>query len=75
MIWLKSRLALVLGALTAFLALLGAVYGKGRKDANTTRDTKDMRAHHDTRKRIDKVVRDTRSDDDLRKWLHERSKR
>jgi hypothetical protein len=74
MIWLKTRLALALSALTGFLVLLGVVYGKGRKDANETRDRRETRDKNETRQRIDQVVRDNDSADS-RDWLRERGKR
>ncbi len=72
MIWLRTHLyAILLGAKALLLAL---VYAKGRKDANETRDTQDMRANHETRKRIDQVVRD-HDGADARDFLRDRGKR
>jgi hypothetical protein len=72
MIWLRTHLyAILLGAKALLLAL---AYAKGRSDANEKRDTQDMRADHETRKRIDQVVRDHDSADS-REWLRERGKR
>jgi V8-like Glu-specific endopeptidase len=72
MIWLRTHLyAILLGAKAVLLAL---AYAKGRKDAKAARDTQDMRADHDTRKRIDKVTRGS-SDDADRDFLRDRGKR
>ena len=53
MTWLKARLVAALTALTAILAVLGAVYGKGRSDARKTRAAADDREYRDERKRQD----------------------
>jgi V8-like Glu-specific endopeptidase len=72
MIWLRTHLyAILLGAKALLLAL---AYAKGRKDAKATRETQDMRADHDTRKRIDKVTRGSSADAD-RDFLRDRGKR
>jgi V8-like Glu-specific endopeptidase len=72
MIWLRTHLyAILLGAKALLLAL---AYAKGRKDANETRETQDMRADHDTRKRIDKVTRGSSADAD-RDFLRDRGQR
>lgn len=70
--WLRSRLyVILLGAKGVLLAL---VYAKGRSDANTKREARDMRDYHETRKRMDQVVRDHDSADSS-EWLRERGKR
>jgi len=72
MIWLRKHLyAILLGAKAVLVAL---AYAKGRSDANEKRDTQDMRTDHDTRKRIDQVVRDN-DGADARDFLRERGKR
>ena len=53
MIWLKARMWAVLTALTALLAVLGAVYGKGRSDARKTRAADDAKDYINERKRQD----------------------
>ena len=53
MTWLKARIVAALTALTALLAVLGAVYGKGRSDARKTRAAADDREYRDERKRQD----------------------
>ena len=53
MTWLKARIAAALTALTALLAVLGAVYGKGRSDARKTRAAADDREYRNERKRQD----------------------
>ena len=53
MTWLKTRIVAVLTALTALLAVLGAVYGKGRSDARKTRAADDDREYRNERKRQD----------------------
>lgn len=72
MIWLRKHLYVILLAVKAFL--LGAAYVKGRSDANKKRDAEGMRADHETRKRIDQVVRDN-DDIDARDFLRDRGKR
>ncbi len=72
MIWLRTHLyAILVGAKAVLLAL---AYTKGRKDAKAKRDTQDMRANHETRKRIDQVVRD-HDGADARDFLRDRGKR
>ena len=56
MTWLKARIVAVLTALTAILAVLGAVYGKGRSDARKTRAAADDREYRDERKKIDAEI-------------------
>ena len=56
MMWLKARLWAILSAITAILAVLGAVYGKGRSDANRTRQARDDRAHIKERGKIDDEI-------------------
>ena len=56
MTWLKARLWAILSAITAILAVLGAVYGKGRSDANRTRQARDDRAHIKERSKIDDEI-------------------
>jgi hypothetical protein len=53
MTWLKARMWAVLSALTAILAVLGAVYGKGRSDARKTRAADDAEDYINERKRQD----------------------
>ena len=53
MTWLKTRLFAALTALTAILAVLGAVYGKGRSDARKTRAADDAEDYINERKRQD----------------------
>ena len=53
MTWLKARIVAVLTALTAILAVLGAVYGKGRSDARKTRAADDAEDYINERKRQD----------------------
>lgn len=72
MIWLRKHLYAILAA--AKVVLLALAYTKGRKDANDRRDAKNERAAHDTRKRIDQVVRDNDSAD-AADFLRERGKR
>ena len=72
MIWLRKHLYAIL--LAAKALLLGAAYVKGRSDANKKRDAEDMRADHETRKRIDQVVRDY-DGADARDFLRDRGKR
>ena len=72
MIWLRTKLyAILLAVGGAFAALL---YWKGRKDSTESRNTQDLENYHDTRERIDQVVRDADADD-ARKWLSERSRK
>ena len=72
MIWLRTHLyAILLGAKALLLAL---AYAKGRTDAAKKQDTQGMRADHETRKRIDQVVRDHDSADS-REWLRERGRK
>jgi len=72
MIWLRTHLyAILVGAKAVLLAL---AYTKGRKDAKAKRDTQDMRANHDTRKRIDQVARDG-DVDAQREWLSQRGRK
>lgn len=56
MTWLKTRLFAALSALTAILAVLGAVYGKGRADQRKTREKRDAQDYIDERKKIDSEV-------------------
>ena len=70
--WIKRRIYLILA--TAKAMLLAWVYFKGRQNANTKREARDMRDYHETRKRIDQVVRDSDSADSA-EWLRERGKR
>ena len=56
MMWLKARLWAILSAITAILAVLGAVYGKGRSDANRTRQARDDKAHIKERSKIDDEI-------------------
>lgn len=72
MTWLRGKFYAIV--LSAKALLLAFVYLKGRKDANATRTAKDMRDYHDTRKRIDQVVRD-HDQSDAADWLRERGKR
>ena len=53
MTWLKARIVAALTALTALLAVLGAVYGKGRSDARKTRAADDAEDYINERKRQD----------------------
>ena len=68
---LLSRAWGYIAALGAALALLAAMYAKGRKDASTGRKIKDLENAQKTRARMDGV--DTRGDD--ADWLSKRSKR
>ena len=72
MIWLRTNLYAIL--LAAKAVLLTLVYAKGRSDATAKRNTEDMEDYHDTRKRIDQVVRD-HDQSDSAEWLRERGKR
>jgi hypothetical protein len=72
MIWLRKNLYAIL--LAAKALLLALTYAKGRRDATAKRDTQDLEDYHDTRKRIDQVVRDHDGADSA-EWLHERGKR
>jgi hypothetical protein len=56
MIWLKARMWAVLSALTAILAVLGAVYGKGRSDARKSAQVKQQRDYINERKKIDAEI-------------------
>ena len=56
MMWFKARLWAVLSALTAILAVLGAVYGKGRSDARKTRAAADDREYRNERQKIDAEI-------------------
>ena len=56
MTWLKARIVAALTALTALLAVLGAVYGKGRSDARKTRAAADDREYRDERQKIDAEI-------------------
>ena len=56
MTWLKARFVTALAVLTAVLTVLGAVYGKGRKDANTATSKKNLEDYADERKRIDAEI-------------------
>jgi hypothetical protein len=56
MTWLKARFATALAVLTAVLTVLGAVYGKGRKDANLATSKKNLEDYADERKRIDTEI-------------------
>ena len=71
MSWLRANLYAIL--LAAKAVLLTLAYAKGRGDATAKRNTEDMENYHDTRKRIDQVVRD--SDGSDVDWLRERGKR
>ena len=72
MIWLRTHLyAILLGAKTILLAL---AYAKGRSDAAAKRDTQDLEDYHDTRARMDQVVRDY-DQSDARDFLRERGER
>ena len=71
MIWLRKNLYAIL--LTAKAVLLTLAYAKGRSDAAAKREKQDMEEYHDTRKRIDQVVRD--SDGSDVDWLRERGER
>ena len=53
MTWLKARIVAALTALTAILAVLGAVYGKGRRDTNVRRDIQGLEDYRNERKRQD----------------------
>jgi hypothetical protein len=70
--WIKRRIYLILAAAKA--ALLAWVYFKGWQDAKDERAARDMRDYHDTRKRMDQVVRDNDSADS-REFLRERGTR
>lgn len=72
MSWLRANLYAIL--LVAKAVLLTLAYAKGRSDATAKRNTEDMENYHDTRKRIDQVVRDHDSADSA-EWLRERGKR
>ena len=72
MIWLRKNLYAIL--LAAKAVLLTLAYAKGRSDATAKRNTEDMENYHDTRKRIDQVVRDHDQSDSV-EWLRERGKR
>ena len=72
MSWLRANLYAIL--LAAKAVLLTLAYAKGRSDATAKRNTEDMENYHDTRKRIDQVVRDHDSADSA-EWLRERGKR
>ena len=56
MTWLKARIVAALTALTAILAVLGAVYGKGRSDARKARAAADDREYRNERKKIDAEI-------------------
>jgi len=66
--WVYAALA---GAKAALLAL---IYFKGRRDAAKRHSDKQMRADHETRTRIDQVVRDHDSADSL-EFLRDRSRK
>lgn len=68
---LLSRAWGYVAGLGAALALIGAVYAKGRKDASTGRKIKDMEDEQKTRDRMDGI--DTSGDDV--DWLSKRGKR
>lgn len=70
MTWLKARIVAALTALTAILAMLGAVYGKGRSDARKTRAADDMADAYNrerTRHEIDRITGGADARDKLRK--------
>lgn len=72
MSWIRANLyAMLLGIKAVLLAL---AYARGRADANSKRDSESLEDYHDTRKRIDQVVRDNNSADSA-EWLRERGKR
>ena len=56
LVWLKARIWAALAAAGAILAVLGSVYGKGRSDANRTRQARDDRAHIKERSKIDDEI-------------------
>lgn len=66
MTWIKARLWAILSAITAILAVLGAVYGKGRSDASRTRRARDDRAHIKERSKIDDEISGIGSTDQQR---------
>ena len=63
MTWLKARFVTALAVLTAVLTVLGAVYGKGRKDANLATSKKNLEDYADERKRIDTEISSVGSTD------------
>ena len=72
MTWLKARIVVVLSALTALLAVLGAVYGKGRSDARKARAADDADDYISERKRQDEMdVGHGASDAERIKRLHD----
>ena len=56
MTWLKARIVAALSALTAILAVLGAVYGKGRVAERKTRSAQDNEDYRNERQKIDSEV-------------------
>jgi hypothetical protein len=56
MTWLKARLWAILSAVTAILAVVGAIYGKGRSDANTARQARDAKDYRNERQKIDDEI-------------------
>jgi hypothetical protein len=70
--WLRSHLYAILAGIK--VVLLTLAYTKGRKDADTKRAARDAGDYHDTRTRIDQVVRDN-DGADVTDWLRERGKR
>ena len=66
MTWIKARLWAILSAITAILAVLGAVYGKGRSDASRTRQARDDKAHIKERSKIDDEISGIGSTDQQR---------
>ena len=72
MTWLKARIVAALATLTAILAALGAVYGKGRSDARKTRAAADADDYISERKRQDELdVGHGASDAERIKRLHD----
>jgi hypothetical protein len=72
MSWFRPHLYAILAGIK--VVLLTLAYTKGRKDAADKRKLQDMEDYHDTRKRIDQVVRDG-DGADVTDWLRERGKR
>ena len=66
LVWLKARIWAALAAAGTFLAVLGAVYGKGRSDASRTRQARDDRAHIKERSKIDDEISGIGSTDQQR---------
>lgn len=69
-----TRIKLWLAAAGAFLIALGAVYLRGRSDADAAAERERLDDYVETRKRMDEVGRMSDADA-AREWLRERGQR